>query len=86
MKTLIAAIAFAGLLATPVAAQELQQSRLLVKPAGVSSQRTATAPPSNRYSNPAQRVYAPDGQFVGADPDARIRLYIQFDDAHTGAD
>jgi hypothetical protein len=83
MKTLIAAIAVAGLLATPVAAQELQQSKLLAKPS--NSPRTATVP-SNRYSNPAQRVYSSDGQFVGADPDARIRLYMQFDDALTGAD
>jgi hypothetical protein len=82
MKTIIVALALVGALASQASAQTAQQER-----SGVRQQRVVVQPTGRRHApNPSQDVYAPDGTYVGSDPDPFIRDSMWFDSALQGND
>jgi hypothetical protein len=82
MKTFIVALALVSALASEASAQTTQQERTSVR-----RQQAVVQPTTRRHApNAAQDVYAPDGQYVGSDPDPFIRSVMWFDAALEGND
>jgi len=82
MRTLIAATMLAGLVATPVFAQSNERPTTPINPPAVTApngtvgQGRPNAPPSTDRGNDA---YNSRGNYVGSDPDPRIRDELKRD-------
>jgi hypothetical protein len=68
MKTLIAAVALATVIASPAFAQTTQRVR--VNP---ERQYVQPNPPRNSAARSSYDVYDNRGQYIGSDPDPRVR-------------
>jgi hypothetical protein len=83
MKTLIVALALVGAVASQASAQDTQPDQTKT----VRHHRIVVHPTVQRHAaNPATDVYAPNGQYVGSDPDPVIRDSMWFDSALLGND
>jgi hypothetical protein len=71
MKYLLATVAIAAMIASPVAAQA--GAKHARAQATTARAQVATPSASRHSSNPANDVYDAKGQYLGSDPDSRIR-------------
>jgi type II secretory pathway pseudopilin PulG len=74
MKYLLATVAIAAMIASPVAAQA--SSKNARNQAQAQNARAQIASPDGRRhsTNPAHDVYDSSNQYVGSDPDERVRM------------
>jgi hypothetical protein len=83
MKTFIVMLALVGAVASEASAQTTeQQERTNVR----RPQQVVVQPARRHAPNASQDVYAPDGTYVGSDPDPFIRDSMWFDSALQGND
>jgi hypothetical protein len=83
MKKLISAAALAVLVASPVIAQTAQQ-RASTEASRLNTRNLRQQQPHS--GTPAYDVYSTTGQYVGSDPDPRIREMLRRDTALEGND
>jgi type II secretory pathway pseudopilin PulG len=74
MKSVIAIVALATLVATPVLAQTKHRQPQQAQQAQTQQTYTQFRSTNQRHSdNPAYDVYDSDGQYIGSDPDVTVR-------------
>jgi hypothetical protein len=81
MKTFIVALALVGVVASSASAQSTRTDQTTPRRAHV-----VVHPAQPHGTNPGYDVYAPNGQYVGSDPDPVIRDSMWFDSALLGND
>ena len=81
MKTLFTTVALVALVATPVLAQTKDRPS---QRARAQAPQTSTMQQQQRALAGANNVYDIRGQYVGSDPDSRIRAQMANDPVQTG--